>query len=351
MQFSPRSAPFLIGPNSVAALMRRVSLALLPGALAMIWYFGIGVLINVLLATVAAMAFEALMLRLRGRSIAPRQGTGLNDGSAILTGLLLGLSLPPLAPWWIPVLGAFFAMVLAKHLYGGLGFNPFNPAMVGYVVLLVSFPREMTQWLPVGDLLADTPSLSDALSWVFAGGQGIDAYTQATPLDHLKTELGLSRTVEEIIDNPKFGLLGGTGWEWINLGYLLGGLWLIKRGDIDWRIPAGMLAGLAAMAIVFTALDGDAYRGPTFHLFSGAAMLGAFFIATDPVSASTTPSGRIWYGLGIGLLVYVIRTWGGYPDGVAFAVLLMNIAAPTLDYYTQPRAFGEERDRDQGHDR
>ncbi|MCB1735217.1 MAG: electron transport complex subunit RsxD [Gammaproteobacteria bacterium] len=351
MQFTPRNAPFLVGPNTVSALMRRVSLALVPGILAMFWYFGIGVLINLILAACAAMAFEALMLRLRGRPIAPAQGSGLNDGSALLTGLLLGLCLPPLAPWWIPVLGAFTALVLAKHLYGGLGFNPFNPAMIGYVVLLVSFPREMTQWLPVNDLLGQAPSLGDSLSWVFTGAQGLDAYTQATPLDHLKTELGLSRTVEEIISDPKFGGIGGTGWEWINLAYLLGGAYLIKSGDIDWRIPGGMLSGIAIMATLFVALDGDAYRGPAFHLFSGAAMLGAFFIATDPVSASTTPKGRIYYGLGIGVLVYLIRTWGGYPDGVAFAVLLMNIAAPTIDYYTQPRTFGEGDDlKGPGHD-
>jgi electron transport complex protein RnfD len=148
---------------------------------------------------------------------------------------------------------------------------------------------------------------------------------------------------ETLAAHPVFGDLGGLGWEWINTLLLAGGLWLILRGIIGWQIPAAVLGGLFATAAVFYAVDPDAYASPMFHLFSGGAMLGAFFIATDPVTAATSNKGRLWYGFGIGVLTYVIRTWGGYPDGVAFAVLLMNMTVPTIDYYTKPRVFGEER--------
>lgn len=351
MQFPTSSAPFLPGPNTVSALMRRVILALVPGIIAMTAYFGWGVVFNLLLATLTCVAAEAAMLKLRNRPIAPAQGTGLQDGSAILTGLLLGLALPPLVAWWIPVIGALFAIVMAKHLYGGLGYNPFNPAMVGYVVLLISFPKDMTQWLAIADPTVVQPGLIQALNYVFKWSAdieslGLDAITQATPLDYLKTEIGLSNTVEEIRSHAMFSGLSGVGWQWVNLAFLAGGGWMIWRGDIDWRIPAGMLGALIVLSLVFAGLDGDQYEGPLFNLFSGATMLGAFFIATDPVSAATTPRGRIYYGIGIGVLVYVIRAWGGYPDGVAFSVLLMNIVAPTLDYYTQPRAYGEGKDGD-----
>jgi len=168
----------------------------------------------------------------------------------------------------------------------------------------------------------------------------------ATPLDTLKTQLGLMLTIGEITaGNPTFGGLGGAGWEWINAGFLIGGLGLLVRRVISWQIPVATLGGLAVAALGFYAIDPDSYASPLFHLFSGAAMLGAFFIATDPVTASTTTRGRLVYGAGIGVIVYVIRTWGGYPDGVAFGVLLMNMAVPTIDYYTQPPVFGEQPER------
>jgi electron transport complex protein RnfD len=156
----------------------------------------------------------------------------------------------------------------------------------------------------------------------------------------MKTQLALDRTVGEIRANPLFGDFGGKGWEWMGNLFFLGGVWLIYKRVIDWRIPAAMLGGLLAMAFLFSMGNPDGHPSPTFHLFSGAAILGAFFIATDPITASTTPRGRLIYAAGIGVLTYIIRTWGGYPDGVAFAVLLMNTAVPVIDYYTQPRVFG-----------
>lgn len=320
--------------------MGEVLLALVPGIAAAAAFFGIGVLVNLAVAAATAVGSEALMLRLRRRPVA----LSLGDYSALVTAALLALALPPLTPWWVTAVGAAFAIVFGKHLYGGLGYNPFNPAMVGYVVLLISFPKEMTLWqAPAGVMDGPVPAMA-ALTRVFTGhlpaGMSLDAVSMATPLDTVKTQLGMARTLPEIEAGPLFGAMAGHGWQWINLLFLGGGLWLLGRRIVGWRIPAGVLGGLAAMALVFWAADPDLHPGPLFQLLSGGTMLGAFFIATDPVSAATTPRGRLIYGLGIGVLIYVIRTWGGYPDGIAFAVLLMNMAAPLIDGYTAPRVFG-----------
>ena len=346
MEFPTRSSPYLPLSNDLSRLMVSVMLALIPGALTLFWFFGWGVVFNLLIASGTALLAEAAVLQLRGKPVR----TTLLDGSAMLTGLLLGLSLPPLVPWWIPVIGVVFAIVIAKQLYGGLGYNPFNPAMVGFVVLITSFPLQMTLWTaPVGIGHA-TPGFMDTLQLVFTestpAGETLDSITMATPLDEAKTQSGLDFTWEEILADPRFGDYGGYGWEWVNLAFLLGGLWLWKQRAIQWHIPAGMLGGLFMISLLFYFADADSYGTPLFHLFSGATMLGAFFIATDPVSAATTPRGRLYYGAGIGVIMYVIRTWGGYPDGVAFAVLLMNMAAPTLDYYTKPRVFGQREEQD-----
>lgn len=336
MEFKTYSSPHLPGSNSVTIMMRHVLIALLPGIVCVSWLFGWGIVINILLASLTAMVAEAAILALRKRPVT----TTLLDGSALVTGVLLALALPSLTPWWIPVIGSLFAIVIAKQLYGGLGYNPFNPAMAGYVVLLISFPLELTLWSAPGAHFGFIDTWVHAFTGNLPADQTMDALTMATPMDTIKTRLGLSETLSEIHGSPLFGSFAGAGWEWINLWFLLGGLWLLKMRVIQWQIPVGMLAGLAFIAIVFYAVNPDIYTTPVFQLFSGAAMLGAFFIATDPVSACTTPRGRLYYGLGIGLLVYIIRTWGGYPDGVAFAVLLMNMAAPTIDYYTRPRVFG-----------
>jgi len=320
--------------------MLRVAYALIPGMLIYSWLFGWGVIINVLLATVAALATEALMLHLRQRPIRMY----LTDGSALVTALLLGLALPPLAPWWMVLIGTAFAIIFAKHLYGGLGFNPFNPAMIGYVMLLISFPREMTSWPAPLSLSEIQLNLGESLTYVFAGilpaDVRLDALTMATPLDVLRTELGLNKVMEKITASPIFGAMGGTGWEWINIAFLGGGLWLMYKKIISWHVPTAMLGSLALISLAFYFIDPTAYTSPLFHLLSGGAILGAFFIATDPVSGATTPKGRVWFGIGVGVLTYIIRAWGGYPDAVAFSVLLMNMAAPTIDHYTRPRVFG-----------
>ncbi len=347
ISFKTPSSPHFHGPTTVSDMMLKVVYALTPAILVHAALFGWGIIINILLAIITALAAEALMLKLRGRPLA----MFLTDGSAIVTALLLAIALPPLAPWWLLVIGTAFALIFAKHLYGGLGFNPFNPAMVGYVMLLVSFPLEMTTW-PAPLLLGqESLNLLESLAYVFTGslpaGIHIDALTMATPLDTFKTQLGLGQSVQEISNRPVFGMVGGSGWEWINLALLAGGCWLIYKKIIGWQVPVAMLGTLFVIASLFYAIDSQHYASPLFHLFSGATILGAFFIATDPVSGATTLKGRLIFGAGVALFVYVIRNWGGYPDAIAFAILLMNMAAPTIDYYTKPRVFGHNGKQDE----
>ncbi|HEC17815.1 MAG TPA: electron transport complex subunit RsxD [Gammaproteobacteria bacterium] len=349
MKLDTSSSPFIHSGANITGMMLRVCLALVPAIIAYTWFFGWGLCINIFIAVSTAVAAEALMLRIRQRPLKPF----LSDGSAVVTGLLLAFCLPPFSPWWITVMGAAFAIVVAKQLYGGLGYNPFNPAMVGYVMLLISFPLEMTQWVPPNIVNQLQIGFIDTLKIIFFGEYpytlSIDALSMATPLDTVKTELGLNVTVSEIVQgNAIFGDFAGVGWEWVGNWILLGGVWLIYKRIIGWQIPLALMGSLFTIAFFFFMLDPDTYPSPMFHLFGGATLLAAFFIATDPVSASTTPFGRILYGAGIGILIYVIRTWGSYPDGVAFAVLLMNMAAPTIDYYTQPRVYGHSKDEPHG---
>ncbi len=344
MRFRTITSPHVLGETSVGRVMRRVLYAMLPGIAALVWFFGWGVLVNLALATAVALCAEAALLVARGKPLALH----LNDCSAVVTAWLLAVALPPLAPWWMTTIGVLAAIVVAKHLYGGLGYNPFNPAMIGYVVLLVSFPREMSAWpIPHGLGQAHAMSLAETVQAVFNGVLPVrfapDALTGATPLDVLRTKLGLGLSVTEIRNSPVFGIVAGSGWEWAALGFLAGGLWLVYTRTAAWQIPVGMLGSLTVISTIFYGIDSQRYAPPWFHLWSGAAIFGAFFIATDPVTASTTPRGRLIYGAGIGILVYLIRGFGGYPDGVAFAVLLMNIAAPAIDLYTQPRVFGARR--------
>jgi electron transport complex protein RnfD len=243
-----------------------------------------------------------------------------------------------------------FAIVFAKHLYGGLGQNPFNPAMAGYIVLLISFPAHLTHWLPAAgvELEGLRPGLGASLQYVLTGGfpdaLSWDVVGGATPLDDVRTQLGQMRTVPEIRSSPIYGDFGARGWEWVNNFIALGGIWLLYRKVIRWHIPVAVLAGILVPATLFYLFNPGTHPSPAFQLFSGATLLGAFFIATDPVSAATSDRGRLIYGAGIGLLTWIIRTWGGYPDGVAFAVLLMNMAVPAIDHFTVPRAYGHGRE-------
>ncbi len=344
MLFRKASSPFISAQASVHSIMYQVLLALIPGTVAAIYFFGWGVLINLMIAATICLLSEAIILKLRARPV----NASLRDGSALITACLLALALPPLAPWWLTVIASIFAIVIAKQLYGGLGFNLFNPAMVGYIVVMISFPREMTFWtapLGVGDSWL---SFSETFSIIFHSTlpdkASIDSVTMATPIDTIKAQLSLEHDIastrQHEVYGALFGSISGKGWEWVNLLFLLSGLWMIKQKIIDWRIPVSFLVTLLLIANLFAVIDYASYPSALFHLFSGGTMLCAFFIATDPISACTTPRGRWIFGAGIAVLVYTIRTWGGYPDGIAFAVVLMNMAVPLLDYYTQPKVYG-----------
>jgi len=335
-------SPYILDRTSVTQVMAWVLAALLPGIAAYIWLFGPGILVTLSLATVTALAAEAAMLKARGYPAKPY----LTDLSAIVTAWLLALSLPSLAPWWLIVTGTLFAIVVAKHLYGGLGQNIFNPAMVGYAVLIVSFPVQMTHWAGPLELTSTHLSLAQSATVIFGGDvpkATIDAVTMATPLDALRTGLLRQLTVDEVMTEPIFGHYGGTGFEWLAAAFLLGGLLLWALRIISWHVPLTFLAGIWLTAGFLHFYDPGRFGAPWFHLFAPSVMLGAFFIATDPVSGATTPRGKLIFGLGAGFLTMAIRTWGGFPDGVAFAILLMNLGVPLIDAWTQPRIYGGER--------
>lgn len=342
-------SPFISKPDTVAQIMLKVLLALLPGIAAYVWYFGPAILVSIALASVTALATEALMLRLRGRPVAPF----LKDNSALLTGWLLALSIPPLAPWWLIVVGTAFSIVIAKQLYGGLGNNLFNPAMIGFAVLIVSFPVQMTHWITPHGLGSIELSFADQLRYIFLEilppNVTLDAVTMATPLDTLKTHLHLDEHVKQILDMPIYGRLAGHGSEMVSLGFLVGGIYLLASRIISWHIPVAYLGSLFVTAGIFYLFDPAHYATPLFHWFSGAAMIGAFFILTDPISSPTTNTGRLIFAALAGLITYLIRAFGSFPDGTAFATLLLNICVPLIVLYTQPRVFGKKAAADDSH--
>ena len=332
--FAP--APFLLKDVSVSQVMIQVCVALIPGIAAYAWLVGPAILVQLVIATLAALAAEAVMLHLQKKP----QALFLSDGSAIVTAWLIALTFPPLAPWWLVATGTAFAIVVAKHLYGGLGQNPFNPAMVAFAVCIVAFPALMSQWPNVG---LELPFV-DQVNVILGLAPRVDALSGATPLDAMKTALKLGdgsvNVVQLLANQDIYGNFAGRGWEWVAAGYLLGGLWLWQRKLITWHVPVAFIGALLVISGALWLYQPAQFASPLFHLFSGGSMIGAFFIATDPVSGCTTPRGKLIFGAGAGLLAYIIRVFGGYPDGVAFAVLLMNLSAPVIDLLTQPRIFG-----------
>ena len=350
MEFKRREAPFLAPQVSVSSLMLQVLAALVPAAIAHVWFFGPGFILNLLVAAVFAAAGETIMLNLRSH----KSEAGLTDYSVLVTAALLAFALPSLTPWWVTATGALFAVVIAKHLYGGLGFNIFNPAMAGYVVILIAFPMHLNLWIAprMGDLDYQHLTILQTLQFTLTGSlpDGIlfDAISRATPLDVMKSGLNNARTVAEIRTIPVMGDFGGRGWEWIGNFLAFGGFWLLIKKIIRWQIPVGVGLGLLVPATIMYMVEPGSHASPGFHLFSGATILCAFFIATDPVSAATSPRGRLIYGLGIGFMIYCVRRWGSYADGVAFAVLLMNMAVPTIDYLTRPHIIGHNLSANSG---
>jgi electron transport complex protein RnfD len=291
--------------RSTPGIMAAVLGCLVPGTLAMLWWFGPGVARNLALAAAVALLCEGAVGLARTR--APT--ATLRDGSALVTATLIALALPPDAGVHVVALAVASALLLGKAVYGGLGANPFNPAMVGYAIVLVSFPAALAAWPAPGT---------------------IDGIAAATPLEVLKHRGGA--TIADVWTPANgFGAIAGAGWEWINLGFLAGGIVLVALRVADWRIPLAMLATLTILAAVGDDSGSSRSHGsPAFHLFSGATMLGAFFIATDPVTCPGDARGRVAFGALIGALVYLLRTQASYPDGLAFAVLLANGATPLL---------------------
>ncbi|CAM3043249.1 electron transport complex subunit RsxD [Vibrio rarus] len=349
MAFFIASSPHTQKRRSLSNMMMLVAVCAIPGILAQTYFFGFGTLFQIAFAILVAWTFESLVMLLRGRSPL----LALRDNSALVTALLFAIAIPPLSPWWITVIGLFFAIVIAKHLYGGIGQNLFNPAMVAYVVLLISFPVQMTSWLTPAQISASPVGATDALSLIFSGFNldgmslqqirtGVDGITMATPLDTIKTGLGNGQTLSEITHSSLFSAIAGLGWEWVNIMFLIGGVIMLKLKVIQWYIPVGVLGGVLLTSLLLFAIDPGSLGTPLFQLFSGATMLGAFFIATDPVSAATTIKGRVIFGALIGALIVIIRTFGGFPDGVAFAVIIANMCVPLIDYYTQPRTYGHK---------
>lgn len=310
------SSPHLHAEQDLKSVMYDVVLALLPACAVSIYLFGFRSLAVLITAIVSALIFEAGVLYARGKS--DLRETVL-DGSAIITGILLALNLPPTFPLWMTAVGSFVAIVIAKHLFGGLGYNLFNPALIARVFLLISYPVHMTAWL--------SPRTADTV-------------TAATPLGLLKTE-GLMK-VQTTWTNMDFflGNTGGSLGEMSALALLLGGAYLLYRKVISWEIPVSMLVSLAVFTGIFWLVNPSKYADPMFHVLTGGAILGALFMATDMVTSPVTPKGMLIFGAGIGLLTGLIRLFGGFPEGVSFAILIMNAFVPTIDKYTKTRKFG-----------
>jgi electron transport complex protein RnfD len=320
--------------------MAMVLLTLVPAAVVYCNFFGWGLVIQFAIAAVAGVLCEAFALSLRRRPLQP----ALADFSTLVTAALLAFSMPPMAPWWLIVSAMAFAILLAKHLYGGIGMNPFNPAMVGYAVLLISFPAQMTQWLPVSSVAPLQLDFITTLHCILTGhlpaSIDVNVLSAATPLAALKSGLALRHTLDEVFATPVFGNLAGAGWEWVSLCVLLGGITMLAFRIIRWHIPVTVLGSVAACSLIMNMFDPGNHPGAMFHLLSGATMLCAFYIATDPVTAPSSPNGRLIYGVCIGTLTYIIRSYGYYHDGVAFAVLTMNLLTPLIDKLTVPRIYG-----------
>lgn len=328
------SSPHVSDNTSVRMIMLQVSVALVPGILCYAWIMGWGVILQCLLAILFATALESIVLLIRRIPVKPF----LFDGSTVVTALLFAICLSPYAPWWANLTGITFGVIIIKHCYGGLGQNIFNPAMAGYVFTLLCFPMELSIYPDPRNY----PGFLDTIRIINGNFPHYpDAITGATVLSTLKSGLHGMKMISEISQSPVFGVLAGRSTEWITTLWFAGGIFLIVRKIIKWQVPVVFLGTMFLISLVFYWFDSSHYPSPVFTLFAGGSMLAAFFIITEPVSSSTTPAGRLLFAAGTAIIAYIIRTWGNYPDGIAFAVLIMNFSAPLLDRMTRPRVLGE----------
>ena len=346
MTASSVSGPYTHENTSITRTMLWVMAALTPATVFGIYQFGLPALWLFIITILACVLAEAVCLYIAGKAIKPY----LFDGSAILTGWLLAMTLPPWAPWWIAVVGALLAIVVGKQVFGGIGQNLFNPAMVARVALLISFPLEMTTWVAPYPLFTEsTPGFIESLRITFDLTTRFDTVSSASILGHIKTELSRGLSLSEISTdsystfNLAVGTVAGSLGETSAILILAGGLMLLFTRVISWHIPVSMLLTITVLATLFNFIDADRYPHALYHLLSGATLLGAFFIATDLVTSPITRTGQLLFGAGCGALVFIIRTWAGYPEGMAFAVMLMNGFTPMIDHYIKPRIYGRTR--------
>lgn len=341
------SGPYAHERVSVRRTMLLVVFALLPATLFGLYQYGWPALFLFIVTLLAAIVAESISLWLMRKPQRPF----LLDGSALLTGWILAITLPPWAPWWIGVVGAFIAIVIGKQVFGGIGQNLFNPAMVARTALLVSFPLQMTTFPAPQPLWSDqAPDIAQSLAITLGTNTAeVDAITSATTFGHVKTELSRGVEMDEALAGTHslwehlLGTSSGSLGEASVLLLLLGGALLLYTRVISWHIPVSMLGSLALLATIFHLINPSVYLDPLIHLMAGSVILGAFFIATDLVTSPMSVRGQIIFGVGCGTLVFIIRTFAGYPEGVAFAILLMNAATPLIDHYFRPRVYGRDR--------
>jgi electron transport complex protein RnfD len=325
-RFLVSSSPHIHEGKRIGDIMRLVIIALMPAALFSVYLFGYRALLTIVISTGSAVLFEAAWQKIL------RKPVTIGNMSAALTGLLLALNLPSTSPWWMILVGSFFAIVIAKQFYGGLGYNIFNPALVGRVVLLVAFPEQMTA------------------KWVAPSAWGMNAVTSATPLGRVREallstgRLDLHLTKPEIIDLLIGNRAGSLGEVSVVL-LLAGGLFLIAKKIITWHAPVSFIGSVWAITGIFHLVNPARYADPSFHVITGGLFLGAFFMATDYVTSPITPLGKLIFGVGCGAITVVIRLFGAYPEGVSFAILLMNAFTPLIDRYVKPTVFGARRER------
>lgn len=322
------SSPHISSGDSVEIIMRNVVIALLPVCVFAVYTFGTAVALVLATATLSCIATEHILCKITG------QRSTIGDWSVAITGLLYGLTLPPDLPLWMVAVGGIFAVAVGKFLFGGLGSNAFNPALVGRAFLQAAFPQAMTHWAePLGDSrFVDLPGSTLALPFA---QPAYDAVTAATPLAEMKFD-GIQAANPDLL----LGLSSGSAGETCAVLILLGGIYLVVRKMMNWHIPVSIFATVAVITWMFNLYDPVLFPRPTFMLFSGGLMLGAVFMATDLVASPITNIGCWLYGFLIGSLVVVIRFWGGMPEGVMYAILLANAVSPHIDHLIQPRVFG-----------
>lgn len=317
--FFLRSSPHLQDRDSVPKIMYAVILSLLPALAASLYFFRLKALFLYIACILAALVTEAIFLIVRKKPIA-----SLWDGSACITGLLLAMTLPPSLGIDQAVIGAVVAISIGKQVFGGLGYNIFNPALVGRAFLQTAFPVAMTTWIPTA-------------------AQTVNTATYATPLGSLKFENALAQGTLTPLPDLFWGNIGGCVGETSAAALLLGAIYLLFRRAIDWKIPAGIILSLTLFTGTFWLINPDKFASPLFHVLSGGLLIGAFFMATDMVTSPITPKGTIIYALGIGFIIGLIRLFGGFPEGVMYSILFMNTFVPLLNRFTRPRILGERR--------